>query len=114
MVFKPKTPSMLPKSAMAKPAGMMPGQLDSSDSSRGSVVTMPPPHQKESNILIKQASAVDGKAAKKKAAAAQANKGPTREEVFAKVKSILDILFSRAASADQLDKIEGKRKIYCG
>ena len=105
MVFKPKTPSMLPKSAMAKPAGM-PGQ-DSSDS-RGSVVTMPPPHQKESNILIKQASAVDGKAAKKKAAAAQANKGPTREEVFAKVKSILDILFSRAASEGQLDKIEGK------
>ena len=51
--------------------------------------------QKEANILIKQAPADTGKAAKKKAAAAaaQANKGPTREEVFAKVNSILDILF---------------------
>ena len=86
MVFKPKTPSLLPKSAMAKP-----GSADM-DGRPGGPVMM---QQKEANILIKQAPADTGKAAKKKAAAAaaQANKGPTREEVFAKVNSILDILF---------------------
>jgi len=96
MVFKPKTPSLLPKSAMAKP-----GSADM-DGRPGGPVMM---QQKEANILIKQAPADTGKAAKKKAAAAaaQANKGPTREEVFAKVNSILDILFRSEAPTDEIE-----------
>jgi len=99
MVLKPKTPSMLPKSAMARPSSMGQGPMDSLGGQGGPVQMM---HQKEANILIKQAPADTGKAAKKKAAAAQANKGPTREEVFAKVNSILDVLFK----PHELDKID--------
>ena len=91
MLFKPKTPSLLPKSAIGRDGSSPLGE----NSLLGSV---PAPQkvimqQKEANIMIKQGS-LDGKAKKEKnrQQAAAANKGPTREEVFAKVNDILDNL----------------------
>merc|ERR1719510_824074 len=93
MLFKPKTPSLLPKSAI--------GRINDHGSSplgENSLLGPPPMQvqkvmmqQKEAPILIKQGS-LDGKGRKEKnrQAAAAANKGPTREEVFERVDSIID------------------------
>ena len=87
MLFKPKTPSMLPKSAISRTTdGTSPlGE----NSLLGPAV---PTHhkimqQKEANILIKQGT-LDAKGRKEKKAAA--NRGPTREEVFTKVDGIFN------------------------
>merc|ERR1712110_269367 len=93
MLFKPKTPSLLPKSAIARV-----NEHGSSHLGENSLLGPPPMQmqkvmmqQKEAPILIKQGS-LDGKGRKEKnrQAAAAANKGPTREEVFERVDSILD------------------------
>jgi translation initiation factor 4G len=93
MLFKPKTPSLLPKSAIGRV-----NDHGSSPLGENSLLGPPPMQvqkvmmqQKEAPILIKQGS-LDGKGRKEKnrQAAAAANKGPTREEVFDRVDSILD------------------------
>ena len=93
MLFKPKTPSLLPKSAIGRV-----NDHGSSPLGENSLLGPPPMQvqkvmmqQKEAPILIKQGS-LDGKGRKEKnrQAAAAANKGPTREEVFERVDSILD------------------------
>ena len=86
MLFKPKTPSMLPKSAISRTTD------GSSPLGENSLLGPPMPthhkimQQKEAAFLIKQGS-LDAKGRKEKKAAA--NKGPTREEVFTKVDAIL-------------------------
>merc|ERR1711902_357991 len=93
MLFKPKTPSLLPKSAIGRV-----NDHGSSPLGENSLLGPPPMQvqkmmmqQKEAPILIKQGS-LDGKGRKEKSrqAAAAANKGPTREEVFERVDSIID------------------------
>ena len=88
MLFKPKTPSMLPKSAISRTTD------GTSPLGENSLLgpSLPPMHhkimqQKEATILIKQGS-LDAKGRKEKKAAA--NRGPTREEVFAKVDAIFN------------------------
>merc|ERR1711994_233639 len=63
--------------------------------------------QKEAPILIKQGS-LDGKGRKEKnrQAAAAASKGPTREEVFERVDSILDDMISASKECSAKDKTE--------
>ena len=103
MLFKPKTPSLLPKSAI--------GKVNDHGSPLGENSLLGPPpmqihqkvmmQQKEAPILIKQGS-LDGKGRKEKnrQAAAAANKGPTREEVFERIDSILgDVLDVAAKTA---------------
>merc|ERR1712226_1826351 len=93
MLFKPKTPSLLPKSAIGRV-----NDHGSSPLGENSLLGPPPMQvqkvmmqQREAPILIKQGS-LDGKGRKEKnrQAAAASNKGPTREEVFEKVDSIID------------------------
>merc|ERR1712226_612072 len=93
MLFKPKTPSLLPKSAIGRV-----NDHGSSPLGENSLLGPPPMQvqkvmmqQREAPILIKQGS-LDGKGRKEKnrQAAAAASKGPTREEVFERVDSILD------------------------
>ena len=85
MQFKPKTPSMLPKSAISRTND------GSSPLGENSLLgpSHPPLHykvmqQKEPTILIKQGS-LDAKGRKEKKAV---SRGPTREEVFTKVDAI--------------------------
>jgi len=88
MLFKPKTPSMLPKSALSRAP-------DAASPLGENSLLAPPPNpiqqrimqQKEANIIIKQ-GAIDGKGRKDKKASV--NQGPTREEVFVKVNSIIE------------------------
>merc|ERR1712227_122128 len=109
MLFKPKTPSLLPKSAIGR-------VNDHGSSPLGETSLLGPPpmqvqkvmmQQKEAPILIKQGS-LDGKGRKEKSrqAAAAANKGPTREEVFARVDSILDDMISASKECSAKDKTE--------
>jgi len=99
MLFKPKTPSLLPKSAIGSRDGSSPlgenSLLGPMHQSQPKVMMQ----QKEASILIKQGS-LDGRAKKEKNRQA-ANKGPTREEVFAKVNSIIDSLLRPLVSADK-------------
>jgi len=97
MLFKPKTPSLLPKSAIGRV-----NDHGSSPLGENSLLGPPPMQvqkmmmqQKEAPILIKQGS-LDGKGRKEKSrqAAAAANKGPTREEVFERVDSIINEMIS--------------------
>ena len=117
MLFKPKTPSLLPKSAI--------GRINDHGSSplgENSLLGPPPMQihqkvmmqQKESPILIKQGS-LDGKGRKEKnrQAAAAASKGPTAEEVFEKVDSIIDDMLAavRRASIDNtVNEVEDTEK----
>lgn len=102
MLFKPKTPSLLPKSAIGSRDGSSPlGE----NSLLGPMQSQPKVmmQQKEASILIKQGS-LDGRAKKEKNRQA-ANKGPTREEVFAKVNSIISsLLRPESASAAATDE----------
>merc|ERR1712038_958782 len=102
MLFKPKTPSLLPKSAIGRV-----NDHGSSPLGENSLLGPPPMQvqkmmmqQKEAPILIKQGS-LDGKGRKEKnrQAAAAANKGPTREEVFERVDSIIDEMISTIKNA---------------
>jgi len=88
MLFKPKTPSLLPKSAIGRDGSSPLGENSLLGPSQGQPKVMM--QQKEANILIKQGS-LDGRAKKEKNRQA-ANKGPTREEVFSKVNGIVDAL----------------------
>merc|ERR1712038_1062383 len=109
MLFKPKTPSLLPKSAIGRV-----NDHGSSPLGENSLLGPPPMQvqkmmmqQKEAPILIKQGS-LDGKGGKENSrqAAAAANKGPTREEVFEKVDTILDDMISASKECSVKDKIE--------
>ena len=109
MLFKPKTPSLLPKSAIGRV-----NDHGSSPLGENSLLGPPPMQvqkmmmqQKEAPILIKQGS-LDGKGRKEKSrqAAAAANKGPTREEVFERVDSILDDMISASKECSAKDKTE--------
>ena len=109
MLFKPKTPSLLPKSAIARV-----NEHGSSHLGENSLLGPPPMQmqkvmmqQKEAPILIKQGS-LDGKGRKEKnrQAAAAANKGPTRDEVFERVDTILNDLLTLAKTPPQEDKQE--------
>merc|ERR1711997_606994 len=109
MLFKPKTPSLLPKSAIGRV-----NDHGSSPLGENSLLGPPPMQvqkvmmqQKEAPILIKQGS-LDGKGRKEKnrQAAAAANKGPTREEVFERVDSILNDLLTLAKTPPQEIKQE--------
>ena len=93
MLFKPKTPSMLPKSAILKaPDGTSPLGENSllgpplpshhQGPSGGKVVMM---QQAEPAIIIKQSSLDKGRGKEKN----KANKGPTREEVFQRTGAVL-------------------------
>merc|ERR1719510_2511487 len=117
MLFKPKTPSLLPKSAIGRV-----NDHGSSPLGENSLLGPPPMQihqkvmmqQKESPILIKQGS-LDGKGRKEKnrQAAAAASKGPTAEEVFERVDSILDDMLAavRKASIDHtVNEVEDTEK----
>jgi len=85
MLFKPKTPSMLPKSAIR-------GANDSSSMGGNSLLGPQLPlapgvvmMQQEAPIMIKQAPLDKGKGKDK----GKSNKGPTREQVFSRVEAIL-------------------------
>merc|ERR1712141_799409 len=109
MLFEPKTPSLLPKSAIGRV-----NDHGSSPLGENSLLGPPPMQvqkvmmqQKEAPILIKQGS-LDGKGRKEKnrQAAAAANKGPTRDEVFERVDTILNDLLTLAKTPPQEDKQE--------
>jgi translation initiation factor 4G len=100
MLFKPKTPSMLPKSAISRTTD------GTSPLGENSLLgpALPTHHkimqQKEATILIKQGS-IDAKGRKEKKAAA--NRGPTREEVFSKVDAILTELLAHQSVGEAVD-----------
>merc|ERR1711953_478590 len=73
LMFKPKTPFSLPKSAMARP--------DSAKIDKMMMTTNQPP------VIIQKPSASAKKQQDKK------NQGPTRDEVFGKVDSLLENLY---------------------
>merc|ERR1719150_796743 len=116
MLFKPKTPSLLPKSAIGRV-----NDHGSSPLGENSLLGPPPMQvqkmmmqQKEAHILIKQGS-LDGKGRKekKRQAAAAANKGPTREEVFERVDSIIDdmlVAFQKATIKPKSEKNEEEKQ----
>ncbi len=96
MVFKPKTPSVLPKSAI--------GKAGESPLGENSLLGPPLPsvnakimQTKEAPILIKQSS-LDKKKEKP-----TAQKGPTREEVFNRVTSILDDLNEKQSTNEAVE-----------
>ena len=79
MMLKPKTPFSLPKSAMARPDSVnpMPGSRNEK-----MMMTNEPP------VIIQKASANAKKQQDKK------NQGPTRDEVFGKIDSLLEKLYA--------------------
>merc|ERR1711953_1282636 len=79
MMFKPKTPFSLPKSAMARPDSMNSGPSAKID--KIMMTTKQPP------VIIQKPSANAKKQQEKK------NQGPTRDEVFGKVDSLLENLY---------------------
>ena len=83
MMLKPKTPSMLPKSAQARDEG---GMLQGGPGQRVTMMTPSEP----AVFISKQSS--DKKRQEKK------NQGPTREELFAKIDEILATLFSTGST----------------
>lgn len=80
MMFKPKTPFSLPKSAMARPDSMNSGPSAKMD--KIMMTTKQPP------VIIQKPSASAKKQQEKK------NQGPTRDEVFGKVDSLLEKLYT--------------------
>jgi len=79
MMFKPKTPFSLPKSAMARPDSMNSGPSVKMD--KIMMTTKQPP------VIIQKPSANAKKQQEKK------NQGPTRDEVFGKVDCLLENLY---------------------
>merc|ERR1711953_1032984 len=79
MMFKPKTPFSLPKSAMARPDSMNSGPSAKID--KIMMTTKQPP------VIIQKPSASAKKQQDKK------NQGPTRDEVFGKVDGLLENLY---------------------
>ena len=84
MMLKPKTPSSLPKSAMAKLEGMTP--LPTASTPKVSMT------MNEPAVIISKPSSGDKKRQEKK------NQGPTREEVFSKVSVILQQLVEHGST----------------
>ena len=98
MLFKPKTPSMLPKSAISKTTD------GSSPLGENSLLGPPLPSapkvmmQQETPIMIKQGSLDKSKKDKNKG-----NKGPTRDEVFAKMDTILSELLEHKSTNESVE-----------
>lgn len=98
MLFKPKTPSLLPKSAISKTDGSSPlgeNSLLGPPLGSGPKVMM----QQNAPIVIKQGSLDKNKRDKNKSA----NKGPTRDEVFAKMETILSDLMQHQSTNEALE-----------
>lgn len=95
MLFKPKTPSLLPKSA--KPTNNQ-NILDPVPSLLPSGPALPPASGKvmQAPILIEKKH--------NKTSNATSKKGPTREEVFAKVEAILDALLTKESTNEALEQ----------
>merc|ERR1719367_138358 len=95
MIFKPKTPSLLPKSA--KPTNNQ-NILDPVPSLLPSGPALPPASGKvmQAPILIEKKH--------NKTSHAVSKKGPTREEVFAKVEAILDVLLNKESTNEALEQ----------
>merc|ERR1719367_636680 len=95
MIFKPKTPSLLPKSA--KPTNNQ-NILDPVPSLLPSGPALPPASGKvmQAPILIEKKH--------NKTSNAVSKKGPTREEVFAKVEAILDVLLNKESTNEALEQ----------
>jgi len=95
MIFKPKTPSLLPKSA--KPI-INQNILDPVPSLLPSGPALPPASGKvmQAPILIEKKH--------KQTSNAVSKKGPTREEVFAKVEAILDALLNKESTNEALEQ----------
>merc|ERR1719367_1448777 len=95
MIFKPKTPSLLPKSA--KPTSNQ-NILDPVPSLLPSGPALPPASGKvmQAPILIEKKH--------NKTSHAVGKKGPTREEVFAKVEAVLDALLSKESTNEALEQ----------
>jgi len=95
MIFKPKTPSLLPKSA--KPTSNQ-NILDPVPSLLPSGPALPPASGKvmQAPILIEKKH--------NKTSHAVSKKGPTREEVFSKVEAILDALLSKESTNEALEQ----------
>jgi len=95
MIFKPKTPSLLPKSA--KPTSNQ-NILDPVPSLLPSGPALPPASGKvmQAPILIEKKH--------NKTSHAVSKKGPTREEVFAKVEAILDVLLNKESTNEALEQ----------
>ncbi|XP_040569175.1 eukaryotic translation initiation factor 4 gamma 2 [Lepeophtheirus salmonis] len=85
MILKPKTPSMLPKSAISKTDGNSPLGENSLVGPTPSRIAM----QQKEPMIIKQGSLDKGRKDKNKG-----NKGPTREEVFSKMDTLLNDLLN--------------------
>eukprot|EP00096_Caligus_rogercresseyi_P014028 TRINITY_DN657_c0_g1_i11.p1 TRINITY_DN657_c0_g1~~TRINITY_DN657_c0_g1_i11.p1 ORF type:complete len:940 (-),score=344.98 TRINITY_DN657_c0_g1_i11:828-3647(-) len=86
MVLKPKTPSMLPKSAISRSDG-------SSPLGENSLLGPPRLLTKEAPPMIIKQGSLDK--------ARQKNKGPTREEVFTKMDALLQELYTNGSDASQ-------------
>jgi hypothetical protein len=100
MLFKPKTPSMLPKSAMSNtPDGSSP--LGENSLLGPALPTQPNKvmmMQQEPAIILKQASLDKGRNKDK-----NKQKGPTREEVFARMEKILDDLVETQSTNEAVE-----------
>merc|ERR1719411_739610 len=96
MIFKPKTPSLLPKSA--KPLTNNQNILDPAPSLLPSGPALPPASGKvmQAPILIEKKH--------NKTSHSVSKKGPTREEVFAKVEAILDVLLNKESTNEALEQ----------
>eukprot|EP00095_Tigriopus_kingsejongensis_P002292 snap_masked-scaffold400_size182785-processed-gene-0.10 protein:Tk02292 transcript:snap_masked-scaffold400_size182785-processed-gene-0.10-mRNA-1 annotation:"eukaryotic translation initiation factor 4 gamma 2" len=95
MIFKPKTPAMLPKSAMR--GGSDGDSLMGSTLSNHSSMVMMSPNEPP---IIKQASLEKGNRKDKN----KGSKGPTREEVFAKMETILDELMQHQSTNEASER----------
>jgi len=95
MIFKPKTPSLLPKSA--KPI-INQNILDPVPSLLPSGPALPPASGKvmQTPILIEKKH--------KQTSNAVSKKGPTRDEVFAQVEAILDALLNKESTNEALEQ----------
>ena len=105
MLFKPKTPSMLPKSAISlKPEETSPMMGGVSGVGSGFVSLPAPQHnkvmmqQQEPAIIVKQGSLDKGRKG-----AGNKQKGPTREEVFVRVEKILNGLLETKSTNEAVE-----------
>lgn len=97
MLFKPKTPSLLPKSAMGRSEASTRGNhspIIGQAPFAGKIMT-----QKEPTIVVKQGSLDKGKKEKKAAAV----KGPTKTVVLEKVNSIVNEMVQKGDTTSALE-----------
>ncbi len=95
MIFKPKTPSLLPKSA--KPNNNI---LDPAPSLLPPGTALPP----ASGKVMQAPILIENKKHNKAAAGVNAKKGATREEVFAKVEAVLESLLSKESTNEAVEQ----------